>query len=79
MLCLLITTIQISGKVFIDTLRINFLAILHLKKWYSSAYLGIQVLGISKTFFLHLLLEPIERFSLRFLDKDYVSMVVRHL
>ena len=62
---MLITT-HVGVQVFIDTLRIKFLAIGNMKKWYSSANLGIQVLGISKTLlFLHLLLKPIEWFSLR--------------
>ena len=78
MLCSLIHISSV--KVFIETLRINFLAIGPIKKWYSSTYLGIQVLGISKAFFFFLLLELIEfRFSLRFLAENYVLIMVRHL
>lgn len=76
MLCLLMT---ISGKVFIDILRINFLAIMLMKDWYSSTNLGIEVLGISHTYFLLLLLEAKEWFALRCLVKNYMSMMVRHL
>ena len=76
---MLITIHVWSGNVFVDTLRVKFLAIGHMKKWYSSTNLRIQVLGISKTFFLHLLLKSVERFSLRFLVKNYVSIIVRHL
>ena len=81
MLCLLMT---ISGKVLIDILRINFLAIVLMKDWYSSTNLGIEVLGISHTYFLLLLhfrpfLEFKEWFALRCLVKNYMSMMVRHL
>ena len=76
----MLNTTHVGVQVFIDTLRVKFLAIGNMKKWYSSANLGIQVLGISKTLlFLHLLLKPIEWFSLRFLGKNNVSIMVRHL
>ena len=70
---------RISTKVFIETLRINFLTVSHMNKRYSSADLRVQLLGISKSGLLLLFLEPVERFSLRFLAENYVPIEIRHL
>ena len=66
MLCLPITIRVdcISTKVFIETLRINFLAISHMNKRYGPANLRIELVGISETSFLLVILKPVQRFSL---------------
>lgn len=70
--------ITVCGKVFIDVLGVQLLAIGHVNKWYGSAYLGlkVQILGLIPAFALLVLLEFVERVSLRILVKNYVPMKV---